>query len=276
MCISFIAFSFLVGITIVSKEQKHESKLTFSTPSGFYENGFFLEIESDNPIYYTLDCTEPTENSSLYTKPIWIDDVSKNENRYSAKEDVSFEFKEDLLVELGITWKQGYIIPQNPVDKAVVVRAVSIDNSGNSCEAETAIYFVGYNEKTCYDGMGIISITTDPDELFDKDTGIYVVGTTFISKAITNYYFNSIHSHYDIWEANYNQHGKDWEVPAKVMIWDQDRKLLLDGKFGIRIQGKTSRAKPNKSLNIYARDEYASPPIEGGYYMMWKMVRIRA
>ncbi|MCC7430168.1 CotH kinase family protein [bacterium] len=50
-------------------------KPQFSTESGFFTNSFVLQLSTNSPnqtIRYTLDSSEPTENSTLYTNPIII------------------------------------------------------------------------------------------------------------------------------------------------------------------------------------------------------------
>ena len=49
---------------------------TFSTPGGLYHSGDELTVALSAPagcrVYYTLDCTDPTDASALYTEPIRI------------------------------------------------------------------------------------------------------------------------------------------------------------------------------------------------------------
>ena len=46
-------------------------------------------------------------------------------------------------------------------------------------QAASATYFVDFDQKEGYQGMNIVSIITDPDNLFDYDTGIYVMGRAY-------------------------------------------------------------------------------------------------
>lgn len=43
-----------------------------SLPQGVYDQTVTVELSGEGSIYYTLDCTEPTANSTLYTKPLTI------------------------------------------------------------------------------------------------------------------------------------------------------------------------------------------------------------
>ena len=51
-------------------EKGMRSEVAFSQPSGFYDDAFMLEMTGDgNPIYYTLDCTDPDADSNAHTDP---------------------------------------------------------------------------------------------------------------------------------------------------------------------------------------------------------------
>ena len=106
-----------------------------------------------------------------------------------------------------------------------------------------------------YENVNIISVNTDPENLFNYESGIYVTGARF-----DNYLEEGIPEdkleEWVHWKANYNQRGKNWEKESYIHIFDRDKTLVLSQKAGIRIQGGASRAYYPKSLNIFARDEY--------------------
>lgn len=113
-CIIGLSVLGILFLTAINSEPNQEIK--FSAESGFYDEGFYLEIEADEgeKIYYTLDCSDPDENSILYEGPIWIDDASNNENVYSMITDVSVDFNEELLnqaEEHQIINRLGFKIP---------------------------------------------------------------------------------------------------------------------------------------------------------------------
>ena len=103
-------------------------------------------------------------------------------------------------------------------------------------EPSTASYIIS-------DGftLPVISLVTDPANLWNDQTGIYVVGT------------NGIVGYCSDEPRNWNQ---DWERPVSFEYFDLlgGRQLQIDG--GIKIHGGCSRQAPLKSLGIFARSRY--------------------
>ena len=140
----------------------------FSAGSGFYKSGFLLTITADGggEIYYTLDGSIPTANSTRYTAPIEIKDASAEENRLSAHRDIAqpIAAAEDF-------------VPGSEVDKATVVRAVVIGKNGGQSPVVSNTYFVGFDDKAdYYKKYKVVSLMTDEENLFDAEKGIYVTG----------------------------------------------------------------------------------------------------
>ncbi|MBR4718712.1 MAG: CotH kinase family protein [Lachnospiraceae bacterium] len=260
-----IAVLLLFFIIAVTTNISFDRGLHASADSGFYDDSFYLKLSApdDTKIYYTLNSRIPDENSYLYTEPLLISDASKNENIYSMITDVSFDFRKELLLQEGAGDDYGYKTPENPIDKATVVRAVAIDGSGNRSNVITKVYWVGYSQKEAYNNYNIISVVTDPDNLFSYETGIYVIGHTFDDNYENGKPVTPLSSFFGEWPANYHMRGIESEREAHVTLLGKNRDLILDGSYGIRIQGKNSRGAANKSLNIFARKKYGSSSING-------------
>jgi hypothetical protein len=237
----------IVLIIFVFNRDDYVTELTFSQESGFYDQSFELVIKAPkgSTIYYTLDGTVPTKDSLVYDEPINIEDATLQPNLYSARADVSFGYSQEAKA----VWDYGYEVPDYNVDKATVVRALYYYKSDTPSEVKSATYFVGYDAKTGYDDMNIISIITDPDNLFGYENGIYVAGKTFDDEGTDNNQWWS-------WPANYKQRGQEWERPATVEFYNADRELFYSKECGIRIQGNRSRSFAQKSFNLYARKDY--------------------
>ena len=250
------------GLSLERRSDQPVTPVRLSMESGFYDSPFYLEMSCDRgEIRYTLDSTEPDENSLLYTQPILIEDASGNPNVYSMIEDVCIELRSDILALSGREPKYGFKTPVEPVDKATVIRAVCIDAFGNRSDIINAVYFVGFDQKEAYDGMNILSITTNPSNLFDFDKGIYVLGKTFADSVDEAGGVPPALPNLGNWAGNYKNKGKEWEREAYICFFDADRNLKLSGYYGIRIQGGASRYMLPKSLNIYARKRYGAETI---------------
>ncbi len=127
-----------------------------------------------------------------------------------------------------------------PVTKTVVIRAREILPNSLPGKIITHTYFI--NEKIT---LPIISLTTDPPNLWDPDSGIYVLGTSYDANQPN-------------WGANF---WEDWERPVHVEFFEPDGKLGFSLDAGMKIFGGWSRAFPQKSVAIYARNYYGTNKI---------------
>lgn len=164
-----------------------------SQESGFYKENFLLEIENkidDAEIYYTLDGSEPTIDSKAYKEPIPIESMDDN--------------------------------------SAAVVRAKILREDNTLSETVTKTYFVNDQINERFD-LPIFSLVTDPDNLFDEETGIY---------------------------ENYDNRGSKWERPVHIEYLKNNGDLLISQNAGIRIHGGMTRGSSQKSLRLYADSVY--------------------
>ena len=232
-------------ISFGEPEAPYVAPPAFSASSGFYPEPFDLLLsgEAGLTIRYTLDGSDPDEHSPQYAAPISIRDVSAQDNVWSALTDVSATF---------LNSKPRYKIPKEPVDKCAVVRAACFDAAGNRSEIMTASYFIGYDQKTGYSGLPVISLVTDPANLFDRDSGIYVLGKTFEEE----YNAEEETRGWWWWPANYHLKGPTQERPVSLQLFDANRRLIMNKEAGVRIRGGASAGLLPKGLNLYARGKY--------------------
>lgn len=224
----------------------------FSAESGFYSEGFDLTLSGDESydIYYTLDGSDPTtsETAILYEgESIEIYDPSSQPNVHSAH---AFD---DGAAAMSLS---EYNIPADPVDKAMIVRACARNSKNQVSDIVTKTYFVGYvGEDTYYDDVTVVSLVTDPDNLFDPDTGIYVVGNQYYEWMASEDYVPVT----NVWDrnlpTNFFSDGRDWERPGNVSIFEGGQPVFSQN-IGIQIHGSSTRNSHQKSFNIYARSEY--------------------
>jgi hypothetical protein len=88
--------------------------------------------------------------------------------------------------------------------------------------------------------LPVISLTTDPYNLWDQEYGIYVLGTSYTN---SDPYFGA-----NFWE--------DWERPVHIEFFEPGGILGFSQDAGVKIFGAWSRARPQKSLAFFARQEY--------------------
>ncbi len=216
-----------------------------SHESGFYDEEFLLTIKADEgtKIYYTLDGSNPTEESIEYTGPIRVYNRSDEENVYRSMSHVIPNYLVD--------WKQP-----DKVDKVFIVRAVCEKENGKCSEVVTKTYIVGLTDK--YGNNNVISIVTDADNLFGED-GIFVTGQDYDKQYLSfdnvesrdSFVINNKYSKI----PNYNKRGKQWERDASFEYMNRNNKYSQN--IGIRVQGASTRLSPTKRLSLYSRKEYS-------------------
>lgn len=180
----------------------------FSAESGFYTEEFMLELslpegmEASAWILYTTDGSTPQAD----------DGEAVNGQRY--EEEIAVEKRKS-------SGQYGSMLPN-------IVRAVTVTEDGACSDVATYTYFCADSLDEDY-GISIISLVTDSENLYDKETGLFM---------------------------NTGQSGRDWERPAVFSYFSSDGTEQLNMNIGIRLHGGASRDFNLKSLRLYARDSY--------------------
>jgi len=121
------------------------------------------------------------------------------------------------------------------IEETTAIRAVAYQNeyllSGVAC----ATYLIEENIN-----IPVVSIITDPANLFDEQTGIYANGPGWTAEG----------AHFG---ANYWQ---DWERPAHMELLEPDGTVGISQNVGIKIFGGYSRVNGQKSFALMSRGEY--------------------
>jgi len=225
----------------------------FSAEGGFYDKSFTLTIseESGCDIFYTLDGSDPRTSDTAEAFPssgISIYNNTDRPNVYSAITDITLS---------------GYQPPKDPVDKGIIVRAVAKTPSGEYGKVVSNSYFVGKNA-SYYSKMKVVSLVTDSDYLFDKDTGAYMIGSKYYEWLRSEDYVA-----YDSGDVqnptNYNTKGKETEFPVSVQVFENGQ-AVYSGDVGARLAGNWSRAHAQKSIRLYARKEYGDGKMRYAFF----------
>ena len=225
-----------------------DRSIKISADSGFYDSPFVLTVQTEEgKLYYTLDGSEPEPGEEFTyaydeSKGITINDATDSPNIISMRTDISAGYN---LNDDGTTLA-GYVSPQYNIDKCTVVRIAAFYDDGSHSDILTNSYFVGFDNRDSISNLNVLSMVADPDDLFDYDKGIYVLGAMGT--------FDKVHWWWS--NGNFRMKGKDWERKASMEFFDTERKLIVDQTGGIRIHGGGSRGFAQKSFNLYAREEF--------------------
>ncbi|HKJ78862.1 MAG TPA: CotH kinase family protein, partial [Prolixibacteraceae bacterium] len=178
-----------------------EKEVQFSIEEMLMGGADYLELSGaagDEVIRFTTEGEKPSINSTVYTKPI--------------------------------------LINQNSVIKAAIFKAGFLPGKTIS-----RTYIFG-NESS----LPVVSVSLDPEDLWDREKGIYVLGDEYESD---NPYYGA-----NFWE--------DWEKPANIEYAEPNGERLFSMNCGIKIFGGWSRAHPQKSLSVFFRNMYRDPELK--------------
>ena len=176
------------------------TNIIFSNDGGSFTGELNLSLSgtSGNEIIrYTLDASEPNDNSLVYSSPINI-------------------------------------------NKTTVFRAKVFEPGHIPSHTQSRVYIYNVNHT-----LPIVSLISDPHNLFDNDEGIYVFGDSFDQ--------NYPHFGANFWE--------DWERPIHVSIYENNSNYETSFNGGIKIFGGWSRGQAQRSFSIFARGKYGNSEI---------------
>ena len=224
-------------------------EVEFSHGSGFYDSTIHLEITCDSKkavVYYTLDGSLPDENSLRYEGALSLTDSSQ---------------RSDTLMRITGTNSAEDYVPAMDFPTARVVRAVAIAPNGEKSAVVSGTYFIGYDRTALYGDTAIVCLVTDPDNLFDYEDGIYILGKIYDQWAPQQT------ESFEDWEAvgNFSQHGDEWERPVSVSFLPAEGEGFTQ-EMGMRIKGGASRGYHQKSIRLVAREEYGEKNVKYAIY----------
>lgn len=223
ICFILFALSVVVGVTA------QNDTVIFSASGGFYEEVFQLELFNYYPqhhIRYTTNGNSPNANSPLYEGLVLLD-----EQLYS---------NSDIYTIVNCP-EQDFFLPDS-VSHCIVIRAAAFDEN-DSCVSQviTQSYFIHALGCDTH-GLPAVSLCADSLDLFDYETGIFVPGA----------YLDPLNPN---WSGNYYEEGREWERLINVEFYELDN-TGINQRAGLRTHGGNGRRLQQKSMKIYAREEY--------------------
>lgn len=165
------------------------------------------------------------------------------------------------------------------ISKNTVIRAAAFRDGYLSGDVATATYLFGSDGVN--HALPVVTLVTDPDNLWNSKTGIYATGDQFDPDAAS--YADTLKSatYYQAKFATEEQVDTIWEKPAAFSLFDDNGKQVFTQNVGIRIAGSFGRGRAQKGFNVIARKEYGKGSMEYPFfqnrpYTEYKAVVLRA
>lgn len=165
------------------------------------------------------------------------------------------------------------------ISKNSVIRAAAFRDGYLSGDVATATYL--FKGDGVDHALPVVTLVTDPDNLWNSKTGIYATGDQFDPDAAS--YADTLQSatYYQAKFATEEQVDTIWEKPAAFSLFDDNGKQVFTQNVGIRIAGSFGRGRAQKGFNVIARKEYGKgsmeyPFFENRPYTEYKAVVLRA
>lgn len=125
--------------------------------------------------------------------------------------------------------------------RTTVLRAVAYEKGATRSQVLDLTYLINQN-----DNLSTVSLVTDPDNLWNYNTGIYVMGPNAGEKS-------PYHG------ANF---WRNVEKSASVSLFETDGRVGFSEKCGLKIFGGYSRANGKKSLACMFRGDYGKSSLD--------------
>jgi uncharacterized protein YjdB len=216
-------------------------KPTFNIQGGFYTSNQSVTLSTTIPgavIRYTTDGSEPTASSPIYTGAITAQKTTKTTQKYGNN-----RLNKTGIQKYGwpssLTYPTGYYDGTREYGFVIKAKVFHPDYLPSYTAGQT--YFINMRKPT----LPVVSITTDFNNFFSADTGIYIQGTNGISNGYVT--------------ANWYQ---DWERKGHIEYFDATGSRKFGVSVGISTSGAVSRSYDLKSLNIVMRNKYETGTME--------------
>ena len=165
------------------------------------------------------------------------------------------------------------------ISKNSVIRAAAFRDGYLSGDVATATYL--FRSDGVNHALPVVTLVTDPDNLWNSKTGIYATGDQFDPEAAL--YADTLKSatYYQAKFATEEQVDTIWEKPAAFSLFDDSGRQVFTQNVGIRIAGSFGRGRAQKGFNVIARKEYGKGSMEYPFfqnrpYTEYKAVVLRA
>ncbi len=228
------------GSANVSGFLGYVSDTEFSVDRGIFTNDFAVEITCDTAgaaIYYTRDATEPAPgNGTLYSGPITIDHTTVlraaaylTDYQPSDVDSQTYLFLDDIIA-------QGTSVSSlDPYFPSSSVNGQGFDYGMDTDITQSSTY--SSQMKGALMGIPSLSIVTDPNNLFNSSTGIYV---------------------------NADEEGELWERQMSLELINPDGTdgFQINGGMRMRGESSTSSSNPKHSFRFIFDSDYGDSSLK--------------
>ena len=243
---------FYLNIKVEGKKYLPETNavVTSDIKSGFYNTPFWVKLTGSAPnetILYTMDGSDPRTSSTISTGSspviVWIDPNSDTGKRGKTGAVVLRASQISSGLAPGKPTSHSYIFVSTVKTQAHPGGNWPTNNVNNQIidlPMDSKVYndarYKNLMESSLID-IPTISVTTDPDNLFGSQQGIYV---------------------------NAEYHGMEWERPANIELINPDGSPGFNIDAGIRIRGGWSRHDdyPKHAFRVFFRSEYGKGKLD--------------
>ena len=207
-----------------------------SVPSQISTTDIDVSITHTEPgvtLFYTLNGSEPTPQSNIYTGPITMSTRTGDPDNFALiPTNPSFTYPVGDYTASRAN-NRGWLPPySSEIYKVNVLRVKAYKAGFVPAETVTRTYIVDLNGVGIYP-MPIVSFVVDSIDLFSNGTGIYHYGNN----------------------ANYTQKGPLWERDAHMDYFNTGGDLVVNRDVRTRIHGGGSRHSTKKTFRIYAEHD---------------------
>ncbi len=222
----------------------------FTFPSQYINISYGRTTDGATTLGYLSKVTPAAANSYDNATEVLADVVfAKEAGRYSGTQSLSLSHPQagvtiryTLNGTEPIIASSQYLSPLS-INKTMTVKAKAFKTGMLPGNTITKTYFINEHIFT----LPVISLSLKPSYLWDNTYGIYTDGTNGI---IDNCTFSP---------KNWNQ---DWSRHAVFEYYNKNGSKQFDQSLDIRIGGGCSRAQPQKSFAVKARDEYGNNSVD--------------
>ena len=225
------------------------SEIRYSRPGGVYsQSRLYVRVQAPAGyhIAYTTDGSTPTAADDRGSENVLVY-LKKGETGYL------LAHREQLFCPL------DRALPREDEDlpRGTVLRVALLDEDGRIAARDTQIYFLGEDFAQRYPGCLVLSVWTNPENLLDEERGLLNPGPIYKNWAKTREGKKAIRKEmWWLYESNSTQHGRDWERPCRLSIFDGGSEPAAELAAGLRVNGRASRRLSQKAFAFYFRKEY--------------------